>query len=270
MLKSNVKLKEGSYDVEKSTNSATAIDVNNITVVYRSYEGRPSTLKESIIRFLKTREHKFYSNFNALSDVSFKVGRGKVLGVVGSNGAGKSTLLKVLSGVLPPTSGSVKINGELDSLILLGAGFHPDLNAIENIFLHSSLYKMSRLQTQQRVDSILDFAELHDFAHTPIKYYSSGMFARLGFSVAVDRNPDVLLVDEVLGVGDERFQKKCFSLFEDYVKSGKTIIFVTHSMGTLEELADEVLVLSRGNIIFQGNTEQGIALYRDGSYETRL
>ena len=247
-----------------------AIETKDVCVSYRSYKERPSTLKESLIKFAKTRKLSSYSTIEALSDVNLQIPKGKVFAIIGSNGAGKSTLLRVLSGVLPPTSGSVQINGELDSLIQLGAGFDPDLNAIENIYLYGSLHCRSKEESQERVPGILKFAELEEFAHTPIKYYSSGMYARLGFSVAIDRDPDILLLDEVLAVGDERFQKKCDELFYNYIKQGKTIVIVSHGLSMIETLADEVALLSRGTIEFIGDPKTAIEAYRSQNYQTRL
>lgn len=250
--------------------SPWAIEVQDIRVAYRSYKEHPATLKEALLKALKKGRLKYYSTFDALSGVSFRVKRGSVFGIVGSNGAGKSTLLKVLSGVLPPTEGTVTVEGTVDSLIQLGAGFDSDLNAIENIYLNCALHKQSRFVTRTRVAHILNFAELEEFSHTPIRYYSSGMFARLGFSVAVDRCPDVLLVDEVLAVGDERFQEKCRGIFASLLEQGKTIVMVSHSMNTLEKLCSEIMVLSKGEVVFQGNPKEAIEIYRNKHYKTAL
>lgn len=246
------------------------VSVENIRVAFRSYKERPTTLKESILRFVKTGNLKYYTTFNALNGVSFQLKKGETLGIIGSNGAGKSTLLKVLTGVLPPVEGAVNIRGSLDSLIQLGAGFDPELNAIENIYLYASLRKKSRADIKSHIDEILEFAELVEFAHTPIKYYSSGMFARLGFAVAIDMDPDVLIVDEVLAVGDERFRGKCDRVFENFRKSGKTIVIVSHSMEMLEKLADKIALLSKGRLIFLGDPKEAIRKYRDKDYETAL
>lgn len=239
-----------------------SIEVANVTVAYRSYRERPSTLKEQILRFVKQGTLKHYSTFNALTDVSISIKRGKVFGVIGSNGSGKSTLLKVISKVLKPTNGTVAIDGKVASLIELGAGFDPELNAIENIYLHCSLHGKSRKEIKERVPHIIEFAELKDFATTPIKYYSSGMYARLGFSVAVDIDPDVLLVDEILGVGDERFQKKCHKVFHDFINAGKTIVLVTHALDDLEHLTNEVVLLSKGKVVFQGTPSDALRIYK--------
>lgn len=247
-----------------------AIDVRNLTISYRSYQERPTTLKETLIKFIKTGKLRYYSTFNALTDVSFSVKKGAVFGIIGSNGAGKSTLLKAISGVLPPTEGEIIANGTLDCLIQLGAGFDPDLNAVENIYLYGSLRKRSKKELKERIELILDFAELKEFALTPIKYYSSGMYARLGFAVAIDSDPDILVVDEVLAVGDERFQLKCEKIFQDRIDRNKTIIMVTHDLSSVKKLCTDALVLSAGRAIFQGSPSDALNLYLSESYETRL
>ena len=247
-----------------------AIDIQDITVAFRSYRERPTSLKESLLRFLKYGQLRHYSTFDALSHVSLRVEKGTVLGIIGSNGSGKSTLLKVLAGVLVPTCGSVYVEGSISSLIELGAGFDPEMNAVENIYLNGSLHRKSRSQISSRVEHILEFAELKEFATTPIKYYSSGMYARLGFSVAVDIDPDVLLVDEILAVGDERFQTKCQTVFSDFLKAGKTIVIVSHNVDMLEERADRIALLSKGELKFLGDPSTAVQMYRDTSYQTAL
>ncbi|OVE79636.1 hypothetical protein BVY02_02700 [bacterium J17] len=247
-----------------------AVEVCDVTVAYRSYKERPTTLKESLIKAAKERRLRHYSTFNALEGVSFNVRRGEVFAIIGSNGAGKSTLLRVIAGVLPPTAGHVTVNGTVDSLIQLGAGFDPELNAIENIYLNGSLHRKTKEQIKSRVPKILEFAELEEFATTPIKYYSSGMYARLGFSVAVDRDPDILVVDEVLGVGDERFQNKCRKIFDNLLAQRKTIIIVSHSLSMVENTAHRVGLISRGKMVYLGDPVSAIEKYRDEQYQTAL
>lgn len=247
-----------------------AISVKNVSVNFRSYRERPTSLKESVVKFLKTGKLSYFSEFKALNNVNFTVKRGEVFGIIGSNGAGKSTLLRVIAGVLPPSSGEVEVNGKIDSLIQLGAGFDAELTAIENIYLYGSLHGRSRKEIGQSIERILEFAELTEFANTPIKYFSSGMFARLGFSCAIDTNPDILLVDEVLAVGDERFSKKCREVFKNFLAAGRTVVMVSHSLTQLAEDADEILVLSKGEVAFVGAPEEALRIYRDPSYKTRL
>lgn len=243
-----------------------AIEVDDVTVAYRSYRERPTSLKESIVKFLRTGKLRHWSTFNALSGVSFCVPRGTVLGIIGSNGSGKSTLLKVLAQVLHPTRGSARLHGTVSSLIELGAGFDPELTAVENIFLNGTLHRRSVTEIRRRIGDILEFAELQDFANTPIKYYSSGMYARLGFSVAIDINPDILLVDEILAVGDERFQSKCHAVFERFIREGKTIVIVSHSTEMLLGLASTIALLSKGQLVFMGAPDTAVQMYRDNSY----
>jgi ABC-type polysaccharide/polyol phosphate transport system ATPase subunit len=247
-----------------------AVEINNVTITYRLYDERPTSLKESLIRAAKERKFRYYSTFDAVSDVSFCVPKGKIVGIIGSNGAGKSTLLKAISGVLLPSVGTVKVHGALDSLISLGAGFDHDLNAVENIYLYASLHQIPREEIKERIPKILEFAELEEFAYTPIKYYSSGMYARLGFSCAIDTNPDVLLVDEVLAVGDERFSKKSRNRMMELIKSDKTIIMVSHGVSALTKIADKIAVLSKGRLVFYGDPQEAAEVYRDESYETAL
>jgi lipopolysaccharide transport system ATP-binding protein len=247
-----------------------AIEVRDVTVRYRSYAQQPTSLKEAVVKFMQTGRLRYYSDLNALSQLSFEVEKGCFLGVIGSNGAGKSTLLRVLSGVLPPSQGSVARQGSVDSLIQLGAGFDPELTARENIFLYESLRGKSRREISESVDKILDFAELKDFASTPIKYFSSGMAARLGFSCAIDIDPDILLVDEILAVGDERFAAKCKKAFAGFLKIGKTVVLVSHNVDQLAADCDRILVLSRGALAFLGDPKEAVRVYRDAHYGTRL
>jgi ABC-type polysaccharide/polyol phosphate transport system ATPase subunit len=247
-----------------------AVEVKDVVVSFRSYKERPSTLKESVLQFAKTGKLNTFSTFNALDGVTFSIPRGTVFGIIGSNGAGKSTLLKTIAGVIPPTQGSIRINGKLDSFIQLGAGFDPELNAIENIYLNCTLHQMKVSVIKERIPHILDFAELHKFAKTPIKYYSSGMSARLGFAVAIEREPDVLLVDEVLAVGDKRFREKCDRVLESYLEKKKTIVMVSHGLDQIATLADNALLLSKGKVDFLGNPREAVARYNSSDYVTAL
>jgi ABC-type polysaccharide/polyol phosphate transport system ATPase subunit len=250
--------------------SGLAFELADVTVGYRSYRERPSSLKETLIRFFRTGKLKHYSTFNALDSLTLTIPKGQVFGIIGSNGSGKSTLLKVLAQVLKPTSGTVRVNGSIASLIELGVGFDPELNAIENIYLNGSLFKKSRKEIEKRVDIILDFAELREFATTPIKYYSSGMAARLGFAAAIDIDPDILLVDEILAVGDERFHAKCGEVFKRFLASGKTIVIVSHDMNLIQSTAQQAVLLSKGKVVYHGSPQKAVELYRDDSYRSAL
>ncbi|HMO02635.1 MAG TPA: ABC transporter ATP-binding protein [Oligoflexia bacterium] len=250
--------------------SSLAVSVNNVTVSYRRYHQPASSLKESVIRIFKRRKTPRYSQFNALEDVSFSVKKGEIFAIIGSNGCGKSTLLKVLAGVLTPSAGKISACGSIASLIELGAGFDSELTAIENIFLHAALHRKPKKAVESKISKIIDFAELHDFADTPVKYYSSGMYARLGFAVAIDIDPDILLVDEILAVGDDRFQEKCKQAFRDFILRGKTIIWVTHNMGFVAEQAHRALLLQKGRVLYMGDPKEAVKLYLDPSYQTAL
>ncbi|MCC6932944.1 MAG: ABC transporter ATP-binding protein [Deltaproteobacteria bacterium] len=245
-----------------------AVSVENITVAYRSYKQRPTSLKENLIAFLNTGKLRYYSTFDALSDVSFQVKKGQIFGVIGSNGAGKSTLLRTIVGVLRPVTGQIRANGSVDSLIQLGAGFDPELNAIENIYLNGSLHCLSYEEITERIPRIIEFAELEEFALTPIKYYSSGMFARLGFAAAIDKDPDILIVDEVLAVGDERFRKKCNAVFDSFIARGKTIVTVSHNLNYLRDNAHIIALLRKGKLLFVGDPKEALALYSSDSYQS--
>jgi ABC-type polysaccharide/polyol phosphate transport system ATPase subunit len=252
------------------SNQHPAIELSDVTVAYRAYTRRPSSLKEAVIKLITCDWEPTYGTFNALSNISLTIPQGAVYAIVGSNGCGKSTLLKVIAGVLKPTKGTAAIHGSIASLIELGAGFDPELTAIENIYLHGSLHRKTRKEIEPRINAILDFAELHEFAHTPVKYYSSGMFARLGFSVAVDIDPDILLVDEILGVGDERFQEKCVGVFKQLIAAGKTIIYVTHSMEAIASMATHAVLLQKGSVQSIGSPNDIVQLYRDPAYQSAL
>ncbi len=198
----------------------------------------------------------------ALKGVSFEVRRGEAFGVVGGNGSGKSTLLKLMAGILTPTSGSMMVDGKVAALIELGAGFHPEISGRENVFVNGALLGLSRREIERRFESIVEFSGLEDFIDEPVKNYSSGMYVRLGFAVAIHTEPDILLVDEVLAVGDESFAHRCLRRVEDLLAAGKTVLFVSHSLGLVEGLCDRVLWLERGEVKGLGSPRQTIDAYR--------
>ena len=202
------------------------IEVENLSIRYNKSSERVDNIKEYIIRRLKGQMK--FEEFWALKDISFSIGKGETVGIIGLNGSGKSTLLKVIAGVLRPAKGQVRVRGTVAPLIELGAGFDPDLSARENIFLNGAVLGYSRKQMQNLFEEIVDFSELRDFLDVPVKNYSSGMQARLGFSIATAIIPDVLIVDEVLGVGDHKFQKKCHKRMQEIIASGATVLFVSH------------------------------------------
>lgn len=200
-------------------------------------------------------------DFWALKDVNFEIKRGEVVGIIGRNGAGKSTLLKVLSRITEPTTGRVHLRGRVASLLEVGTGFHPELTGRENIFLNGAILGMHRVEINRKFDEIVAFAEVEKFLDTPVKRYSSGMFVRLAFAVAAHLDPEILIVDEVLAVGDAQFQKKCLGKMEDVAKTGRTILFVSHNMGVIRTLCTEAIVLSGGNLVYRGSTLEGMQHY---------
>lgn len=221
-------------------------------------------------RFLgRKSEDPTHEEFWALKDVSFEVKRGERVGIIGRNGAGKSTLLKILSRITEPTSGRVTINGRVASLLEVGTGFHPELTGRENIFLNGAILGMSKVEIKKKFDEIVAFAEVEQFLDTPVKRYSSGMYVRLAFAVAAHLEPEILVVDEVLAVGDAQFQKKCLGKMEDVAeREGRTVLFVSHNMQAISTLTRQLLMLSQGKCIYQGKTEYGITEYlREGSSE---
>ena len=247
-----------------------SVKVESVTVAYRRYMRRTTSFKETVMTFVKKCRTSKYESFYALKNINFEVPKGSVLGIIGSNGSGKSTLLKVITQVLPPTEGSVILNGKLSSLVELGVGFDPELSASENIFLHGSLYKKTKKQIELCIDRVIDFAELREFKDTPLKYFSSGMIARLGFSAAIDIDPDILVIDEVLSVGDARFQLKCQEIFATFFSSGKTIIMVSHDLGMLAKHCSQIALLACGELIFLGDPNEALTRYSDPFYHTRL
>jgi ABC-type polysaccharide/polyol phosphate transport system ATPase subunit len=221
---------------------------------------KEKSLKERIVNFGRSRLHR--DDFWALRNVSFEVEAGTTIGLLGANGSGKSTLLKVIGGIIQASGGFVERRGRIAALLELGAGFHPDLTGRENVYLNSSILGLSRKQTDEYFDSIVDFAEISDFIDTQVKFYSSGMYVRLAFAIAVHVDPDILLVDEVLAVGDERFQRKCMAKIRQFQKQGRTIVFVSHAANQVESLCDRVIVLSHGEVVFDGPTKPGLAALR--------
>lgn len=239
-----------------------AIQLEDVSVCYRLPSERITTLKEQVIRRITRRRVK-YQEFWALNDISLKIRRGERLALIGRNGAGKSTLLKVIARVQRPTSGRVWVRGNVAPLLELGTGFHPELTGRENIFLNGAMLGFSRSQMEKKFDSIVEFSELGHFIDSPLRTYSSGMTARLGFAVAADADPDILIIDEALAVGDEAFQKKCMERMYSFRDRGVTILFVTHTLDTIHELCDHAIWIDAGEIRYVGETAQVIEMYRD-------
>ena len=238
----------------------TAIKVGGVSVRYRLAKEKPKTFQEYFILRLKGKSIN-YEDFWALKGIDLEVRRGESLGIIGHNGAGKSTLLKIVAGVLRPTKGSVAVHGVIAPLIELGAGFDLELTGKENIYLNASILGFSRKEIDGKFDAIVKFAELGEFIHSPLKSYSSGMVSRLGFSIATEVNPDILIVDEVLSVGDERFQRKCTERILGFKEKGVSVLFVSHSMNDVAQLCDKVLLLDHGTVKMYGDTAALIEEY---------
>lgn len=230
------------------------IDARGVSKKFASYHRRATSLKERMVR----REQSEGDVFWALRDVDLQVRRGETVGLTGPNGSGKSTLLKVLSGILRPNDGTVEVRGRVASLLELGAGFDGELTGRENVYLNSALLGVPREETDRLFEAIVDFSELGQFIDYPVKHYSSGMYVRLGFAVAVHVDPDILIVDEVLAVGDAAFQRKCLARIEDFQRQGKTILFVSHAAGQIESLCTRAVLLDHGRVLFDGTPRQTI------------
>jgi ABC-2 type transport system ATP-binding protein len=228
-------------------NYEAAIHLENVTMVFNKSKDRITSFKEYLIKLIQNK--LFYEEFKALDDISFSIERGEVFGILGRNGAGKSTLLKLMAGVLKPSKGKVEIKGSIAPLIELGAGFDPELTARENIYLNGTMLGYSKKFIDGKFDEIVEFSELHDFLDVPIKNYSSGMYARLGFSIATMVEPEILIVDEILAVGDFNFQKKCENRIQGLIKGGTTVIIVSHNLEQMAKLCEKILWLESGKII---------------------
>lgn len=226
---------------------------------------KDKSVKERLINFQRSRAHR--EDFWALSKIDLAVDVGETLGLVGHNGSGKSTLLKIIGGIIQPTSGTVQRRGRLAALLELGAGFHPDLTGRENVYLNAAILGLTQAETRRHFDDIVEFSGIENFIDTQVKFYSSGMFVRLAFAVAVHVDPDLLLVDEVLAVGDEPFQRKCMEKIAQFQDEGRTIIVVSHSAQQVGELCDRVVVLDHGNLVFDGDPAEGLTVLRRGFQE---
>jgi ABC-2 type transport system ATP-binding protein len=246
--------------------SVPVVEVNDVSK--RFIIRKEKSLKERLVN--AGRSKQFKEDFWALKNVTLEIESGTTIGLIGPNGSGKSTLLKVIGGIIQPTSGSVKRRGRLAALLELGAGFHQDLTGRENVYLNASILGLSRKQTDLYFDDIVEFSGIKDFIDTQVKFYSSGMYVRLAFSVAVHVDPDLLLVDEVLAVGDEAFQRKCLDKIRSFQAEGRTIVLVTHSLGQVTELCDRAVLLSRGEVMFDGIPHEAVRDFRDILEERRV
>jgi ABC-2 type transport system ATP-binding protein len=238
---------------------ATAIRVTGVSKRFRLHHEKYSSLKERMLHLGRIP----YEDFWALHEIDLDIEEGETWGLLGHNGSGKSTLLKCINGILQPTTGRIEVRGRLAALLELGAGFHPDLTGRENVFLNASLLGLARRETESRFDEIVDFAELGQFIDNQVKFYSSGMYMRLGFAVAVNADPDILLVDEVLAVGDESFQRKCLDRVRQFQREGRTIVFVTHAPDLVRQICDKAVVLDHGREVAAGTPGEAIRSFRE-------
>ncbi len=234
-----------------------AIKIQGLTKIYKLYESPMSRFKEALHPFKK----KYHRDFHALKNLSLEIKKGECVGIIGKNGSGKSTLLKVITGVLTPTSGSVTVQGKVSAILELGAGFNPEMTGVENIYLNNALNGMNKVQTDKKIKEIIDFADLGDFIRQPIKTYSSGMKARLAFAVSINVEPDILIVDEALSVGDASFGRKCFAKMEEIRAKGATILFVSHSETSIVNLCSRAIWISRGEQVIEGPPKLVTGLY---------
>ena len=235
-----------------------AIRVEDVCKVYKLYDKPSDRLKDALGLVRKNR----FKEHHALNHVSFEVKKGETIGIIGTNGSGKSTILKIITGVLSPTSGEVEIDGRISALLELGAGFNMEYTGIENVYLNGMMMGFSREEMDARLDDILKFADIGDFVHQPCKTYSSGMFVRLAFAVAINIDPEILIVDEALSVGDVFFQAKCYHKFEEFKKQGKTILFVSHDLSSVSKYCDRVILLNKGVKMDEGSPKQMVDLYK--------
>ena len=235
-----------------------AISVEHVEKMYKLYDKPTDRLKESLGL---TRKKKYKEHY-ALHDVNFQVNKGETVGIIGTNGSGKSTILKIITGVLNPTAGEVKVNGRISALLELGAGFNMEYTGIENVYLNGTMIGFTREEIDAKLNDILEFADIGDFVYQPVKTYSSGMFVRLAFAVAINIDPEILIVDEALSVGDVFFQAKCYHKFEEFKKLGKTILFVSHDLGSIGKYCDRVVLLNQGVKLNEGKPKEMIDIYK--------
>ena len=238
--------------------SDIAISVNHVSKMYKLYDNPMDRLKESLGL---TKKKKYKEHF-ALNDVSFQVKKGETVGIIGTNGSGKSTILKIITGVLHPTGGEVVVDGRISALLELGAGFNMEYSGIENVYLNGTMIGFSKEEIDAKLQDILDFADIGDFVYQPVKTYSSGMFVRLAFAVAINIEPEILIVDEALSVGDVFFQAKCYRKFEEFKKMGKTILIVSHDLSSISKYCDKVVLLNKGVKMDEGNSKEMVDLYK--------
>ena len=243
--------------MEKQKDSVDRIIVNNVSKIFYVFMDKANSLKEKMLFWKRNKRE----TREVLKDVSLTIKNGEAVALIGVNGSGKSTLLKLMTKIIYPTKGEIITNGKLTSLLELGAGFHPDFSGRENIYFNASIFGLTKKQIDARLEEIIEFSELRDFIDNPVRTYSSGMFMRLAFAVAINVDADILLVDEILSVGDQHFQEKCLNKMKELKAQGKTMVFVTHSLGSARELCDRAVWLNKGRIQFDGDVNEVIDEY---------
>ena len=243
--------------MEKQKDSIDRVIVNNVSKTFYVFMDKANSLKEKMLFWKRNKKE----TREVLQDVNLTIKNGEAVALIGVNGSGKSTLLKLMTKIIYPTKGSIVTNGKLTSLLELGAGFHPDFSGRENIYFNASIFGLTKKQIDERLEDIIDFSELRDFIDNPVRTYSSGMFMRLAFAVAINVDADILLVDEILSVGDQHFQEKCLNKMKDLKSQGKTMVFVTHSLGSARELCDRAVWLNKGHVQLDGDVNEVIDEY---------
>ena len=243
--------------MRKKTKNDLAIEVKGVSKFFKTYYDKPNTLKERLVFWNKTKKEIR----TVLSDINLDIKKGETVALIGTNGSGKSTLLKLMTKIIYPTSGTIKTNGKLTSLLELGAGFHPDFTGRENIYFNASIFGLTAAEIDARVDDIIKFSELEEFIDNTVRTYSSGMYMRLAFSVAINVDADILLIDEILAVGDQHFQDKCFAKLHELKESSKTIVIVTHSLGQVKNLCNRAIWIYDGKVRLDGNPEKVVEEY---------
>ena len=242
----------------KENDDDVAIKVEHVYKSFNIYYDRANTLKERMLFFKRNKRRE---KREILNDINLEIKKGETVALIGVNGSGKSTLLKLMTQIIFPNKGTIETKGKLTSLLELGAGFHPDFSGRENIYFNSSIFGLTKKEIDERLDQIIEFSELQDFIDNPVRTYSSGMYMRLAFSVAINVDADILLIDEILSVGDQHFQEKCFNKMRELRKEGKTMVFVTHSMDSVRNLCDRAVWLYQGKVKMDGNTNEVIDEY---------
>jgi len=238
-------------------NNNISIDVNHVTKTFKLYSDKPQTLKERLVRGFKNKTEVR----TVLNDITLQIKKGETVALIGVNGSGKSTLLKLMTKIIYPNKGTLNTYGKLTSLLELGAGFHPDFTGRENIYFNASIFGLTKKEIEDRIQNIIDFSELGEFIDSPVRTYSSGMYMRLAFSVAINVDAEILLIDEILAVGDQHFQEKCFTKLEELAKSNMTIVIVSHSLDSLRKLCDRAIWINNGEVAMDGNANKVIDAY---------